>query len=205
MFVAQNEEMVPVAKTRALYAPRHQRKPKDPPQSSRTWTRPSQRDSGQDSHSQQQVHNIANQHLASEAARRQEYPPQGRGSGTRGRGQGRAQQPRIYYCLFHGEDCAHPTRDCPETKTTRDRMSRAQPADNQRVVAHTYHHHQNPQPYNNGHAQHQPNHAYPHHQEVQVVPPPPPPPHHQNPHHQNHPKHQSRKTSLISRIAESFT
>jgi hypothetical protein len=32
-------------------------------------------------------------------------------------------------------------RDCPETKATRDRMSRAQPADNPRVVAHTYQHH----------------------------------------------------------------
>jgi hypothetical protein len=51
-----------------------QRKPKDPPQSSRTWTRPSQSDSGRDSRSQQQVHNIANQHPAGEAARRQEYP-----------------------------------------------------------------------------------------------------------------------------------
>jgi hypothetical protein len=52
-----------------------QRKPKDPPQSSRTWTRPSQSDSGRDSCSQQQVHNIANQHPAGEAIRRQEYPP----------------------------------------------------------------------------------------------------------------------------------
>jgi hypothetical protein len=65
-------------------------------------------------------------------------PPQGRGNGTRGRGRGRAQQPRRFYCLFHGEDCAHPTRDCPETKATRDRMARAQPADNPRVIAHTY-------------------------------------------------------------------
>jgi hypothetical protein len=39
-----------------------QRKPKDPPQSSRTWTRPSQADSSRDDRSQQQVHNIANQH-----------------------------------------------------------------------------------------------------------------------------------------------
>jgi hypothetical protein len=38
------------------------RKTKDPPQSSRTWTRPSQSDSGRDNHSQQKVHNIANQH-----------------------------------------------------------------------------------------------------------------------------------------------
>jgi hypothetical protein len=52
-----------------------QRKPKDPPQSSRTWTRPSQTDSGRDGRSQQQVHNIANQHPAAEAPRRQEYPP----------------------------------------------------------------------------------------------------------------------------------
>jgi hypothetical protein len=37
-----------------------QRKPKDPPQSSRTWIRPSQSDSGWDNRSQQQVHNIAN-------------------------------------------------------------------------------------------------------------------------------------------------
>jgi hypothetical protein len=72
-----------------------------------------------------------------------------------------------------------------KTKATRDRMSRAQPADNQRVVAHTYQHH-HPQPYNHGHAQHLPNHAYPHHQEVQVVPPPLPPPHQPNLHHQNH-------------------
>jgi hypothetical protein len=52
-----------------------QRKPKDPPQSSRTWTKPSQSDSGRDSHSQQQVHNIANQHPAGETPRRQDYPP----------------------------------------------------------------------------------------------------------------------------------
>jgi hypothetical protein len=52
-----------------------QRKPKDPPQSSRTWTRPSQSDSGWDRRSQQQVHNIANQHPTGEAPRRQEYPP----------------------------------------------------------------------------------------------------------------------------------
>jgi hypothetical protein len=52
-----------------------QRKPKDPPQSSRTRTRPSQPDSGRDSNSQQQVCNIANQHPAGEIDRRQEYPP----------------------------------------------------------------------------------------------------------------------------------
>jgi hypothetical protein len=52
-----------------------QRKPKDPPQSSRTWTRPSPSDSGRDGRNQQQVHNIANQHPAGEAPRHQEYPP----------------------------------------------------------------------------------------------------------------------------------
>jgi hypothetical protein len=52
-----------------------QRKPKDPPQSSRTWTRPSQSDSSRDNRSEQQVHNIANQHPAGEAPRRQDYPP----------------------------------------------------------------------------------------------------------------------------------
>jgi hypothetical protein len=130
--------------------------------------------------------------------------PQGHGNRTRGRGRGRAQQPRRFYCLFHGEDCAHPTRDCPETKATRDRMARAQPADNPRVVAHTYH--QPPQPYIHGLASHPSHHAYQHHQEVQIVPPPPPPPpQQQNIHHPNHPKPQSKKTSPISRIAESFT
>jgi hypothetical protein len=52
-----------------------QRKPKDPPHSSRTWTRPSQSDSSRDSRSQQQVHNIANQHPTGEASHRQDYPP----------------------------------------------------------------------------------------------------------------------------------
>jgi hypothetical protein len=52
-----------------------QRKPKDPLQSSRTWTRLSPSDSGRDGRNQQQVPNIANQHPAGEAPRRQEYPP----------------------------------------------------------------------------------------------------------------------------------
>jgi hypothetical protein len=66
-----------------------QRKPKDPPQSSRTWTRPAQSDSGRDNRNHLQVHTIANQHPVGEPTHRQEYPPQGRGSGTRGRGRGR--------------------------------------------------------------------------------------------------------------------
>jgi hypothetical protein len=159
-----------------------QRKPKDPPQSSRTWTRPSQPDSGRDSHNQQQVHNIANQHPAEETARRQEYPPKAAVIAPEEEAEdGRSSR---VDCLFHGKDCAHPSRDCPETKATKDRMSRAQSADNQRVVAHTYHHHQQ-QPYNE-HIQHPPNHAYQHPQEVQVLPHPPP--HHPNPHHHNHPQ-----------------
>jgi hypothetical protein len=35
-------------------------------------------------------------------------PPQDHGNDTRGRGRGRTQQPRRFYYLFHGEDCAHP-------------------------------------------------------------------------------------------------
>jgi hypothetical protein len=52
-----------------------QRKPKDAPQSSRTWTRTPQQDSSRDGCNQQQVHNIANQHPAADAPFRQEYPP----------------------------------------------------------------------------------------------------------------------------------
>jgi hypothetical protein len=52
-----------------------QRKPKEAPQSSRTWTRTPQQDSGRDGRNQQQVHNIANQHPIADAPRRQEYPP----------------------------------------------------------------------------------------------------------------------------------
>jgi hypothetical protein len=159
-----------------------QRKPKDPPQPSRTWTRPAQPDSGLDNHNHHQVHNIVNQQPAGETTRHQEYHPQGRGNGTKGRGRGRTQQPRRFYYSFHGEDCAHPTRDCPETKATRHRMSRAQSADNQRVVAHKYH---QQQPYLNEQIQHPPNHAQ-QHQEVQVLPLPPP--HHQNPPHHHHPQ-----------------
>jgi hypothetical protein len=184
-----------------------QRKPKDTPQSSRTWTRPSQADSGQDGRNQQQVHNIANQNPAGEAPRRQEYPPQGRGNGTRGRGRGRAQQPRRFYCLFHGEDCVHPTRDCPETTATRDRMARAQPADNPRVVAHTYQ--QPPQPYNHGPApHHRTTHTNITRRYKSYLPHPHPHPHTSNSKTSTTtttPKPQSKKTSPISRITESFT
>jgi hypothetical protein len=65
------------AKSEELYQRKveSQRKPKDAPQSSRTWTRTPQPDSGRDGRNQQQVHNIANQHPAGDAPRRQEYPP----------------------------------------------------------------------------------------------------------------------------------
>jgi hypothetical protein len=96
-----------------------QKKPKDPPQSSRTWVRPAQSDSGRDNRNQQQVHTIANQHPTRETALRQEYPSQGRDNSTRGRGRGQGQQPQRFYCLFHGEDCAHPTRDCRRPRTPR--------------------------------------------------------------------------------------
>src|SRR5688572_30018073 len=178
-----------------------QRKPKDAPQSSRTWTRTPQPDSGRDGRNQQQVHNIANQHPAGDAPRRQEYPPQGRGNGTRGRGRGRAQPPRRFYCLFHGEDCAHQTKDCPETKATKDRMARAQPSDNPRVVAHTYQ--QPPPPYIHAAAPiHRTTHTnttrkyksyllhrHVHTSNIRTSPTPTP---------------QNKKTSPISRIAESF-
>jgi hypothetical protein len=52
-----------------------------------------------------------------------------------------------------------PDEGLPGNEATRDRMSRVQPADNPRVVAHTYQHHL-PQPYNHGPAQHPPNHTY---------------------------------------------
>jgi hypothetical protein len=70
----------------------------------------------------------------------QEYPTQqGHDSNPRGRGKGRVPQPRRFYCLFHDEDSTHPTRDYPETKATKDRMAKNQLANNQQVVAHTYH------------------------------------------------------------------
>jgi hypothetical protein len=159
-----------------------------------------QPDSGRDSRSHQQVHNIANQHPVGETARRQEYTPRPWQRHQRERPGTDAATAQILLSVLWRGLCA-PTRDCPETKATRDRISIAQPADNQRVVAHTYHHQQ---PYHNGQVQHPPNHMYQHHQEVQVLPPPPP--HHSNPPHHNHPhKHPSRKTSPNHHIAESST
>jgi hypothetical protein len=77
-----------------------QRKPKDPPQSSRTWTRPSQSYSGRDNHSQQQVHNIANQHPVGKAARRQDYPPKAAAMArVAGAGDGRNNRADITACF----------------------------------------------------------------------------------------------------------
>jgi hypothetical protein len=134
------------------------------------------------------VHNITNQHPAGEAPRRQDYPPRATVvAPVIGAKDGRSSCANFTACFT--ARTARTQRDCPETKATRDRMSWAQPADNPRVVAHTYQHHL-PQPYNHDLAQHPPNHAYQHHQEVQVVPPPLPPPHPHQPniHHPNHPQ-----------------
>jgi hypothetical protein len=56
---------------------------------------------------------------------------------------------------------------------------------NQPTTKELSHTHINTTTHNHGHAQHLPNHAYQHHQEVKVLPPLPR--HQPNPHHQNHP------------------
>jgi hypothetical protein len=85
-------------------------------------------------------------------------------------------------------------------------MSRAQPADNPRVVAHTYQHHL-PQPYNHGPAQHHLTthtkttrryRSYHLHSRLRTRIS-------QTSNTQTTPKRQNKKTSLISRIAESST
>jgi hypothetical protein len=100
-------------------------------------------------------------------------------------GDGRRNRVDITACFM--AKTAHIQQGIAQKQKPPETMSRAQPVDNQRVVAHTYHHH-HPQPYNNDHAQHPPNHAYRHHHEVQVVSPPLSPSHQPNPHHQNHPQ-----------------
>jgi hypothetical protein len=133
-----------------------QRKTKDPPQSSRTWTRPSQLNSGRDNRSDQQVHNITNQYPAGETACRQEYPPQGRDSGTKGRGRGRTQQEIVLNKGHQGQDVYSMASRQPEGHRTHIPQP---PASTQPRV--------------------------PHRQEVQVLPPPPPhhpnPQHHNHP------------------------
>ena len=51
-----------------------QRKPKNTSQSSRTWVRPAQSDSGRPNRNQSQVHTIANQQQTRDTARRHKYP-----------------------------------------------------------------------------------------------------------------------------------
>jgi hypothetical protein len=71
-----------------------QQKPKDTPQSSRTWVRPVQSEPSKPNRNQQQVNTIANQHPTGDTIRCQESPTQqSRNTNTRGRGRGRAPQP----------------------------------------------------------------------------------------------------------------
>jgi hypothetical protein len=53
-----------------------QQKPKDTPQSSRTWVRPAQSEFGRPNRNQQQVNTIANPYPTGDIVRRQEYPTQ---------------------------------------------------------------------------------------------------------------------------------
>jgi hypothetical protein len=181
-----------------------QRKPKDPPQSSQTWTRPSQSDSGRDSRSQQQVHNIANQHPTGEAPRPQDYPPRATAMARVARaGDGRSSRTN--------------TTACFTAKTTR----------TQRGIA------QKQRPPGTGCLEHNPPTTKElslihinttSHNNTTTVPPSIYPTTHINitrryksyhPHsrlriNQTYitkitPKHQNKKTSSISRIAESFT
>jgi hypothetical protein len=116
------------------------------------------------------------------------------------------QKPRRFYCLFHGEGCTHPTRDCPETKATRDGMSRAnQPTTQELSRTHintTSHNHTTTAPlsihltthtnttrrYKSYHLHYRLRTRISQTSTTQITP-----------------KHQNKKTSLISRITESFT
>jgi hypothetical protein len=181
-----------------------QRKPKDPPQSSQTWTRPSQSDSGRDNRSQQQVHNIANQHPVGEAVRRQKHPPRAaemaREAGARdGRnnrayitacfmariartqqGIARKQRPPGTGCLEHN----HPTtRELSRTHiitTTHNHTTTTMSSTHPTTHIHTIRKYKSSQP----------------RLRLRIT--------------RTHttkitPRHQSKKTSPISRIAESFT
>jgi hypothetical protein len=179
-----------------------QRKPKDPLQSSRTWTRPSQSDSGWDSRSQHQVHNIANDHPAGEAARRQEYPPRAAAM-ARAAGDGRSNRADITACFMAriahtqqgiaqkqrppGTGCLEhnqpPTRELSRTHiitTTHNHTTTATSSTHPTTHIHTIRKYKLSHP----------------HLRLRIT--------------RTHttkitPRHQSRKTSLISRIAESFT
>jgi hypothetical protein len=181
-----------------------QRKPKDPPQSSRTWTRPSQSDSGWDSRNQQQVHNIANQHPAGEAPRYQDYPPRVAATARMvGAGDGRNSHVDITACFT------------AKTARTQPRIARKRRPPGTGCLGHnplitqelsrthintTTHNHTTTTPpsiYPTTHINTTRRYtSYPPHSRLRI---------NQTSTTKITPKHQNRKTSLISRIMESFT
>jgi hypothetical protein len=182
-----------------------QRKPKDPPQSSRMWTRLSQSDSDRDGCSQQQVHNIANQHPAGEAPRRQDYPP--RAAATElvvGAGDERNSRAVSTACFtaktVRTQQGTARKRRPPGTRC----LGRNQPTTQELSRTHisNSHNHTTTAPHNihlttltnttrryKSYLPH--SHLHPRSSQTSTT--------------QTTPKHQSKKTSLISRIAESFT
>jgi hypothetical protein len=182
-----------------------QRKPKDPPQSSRTWTRPSQADSGRDGHNQQQVHNIANQHPAGEAPRRQDYPP-------------RAAATELAVGAEDGRSSRADSTACSTAKTARTQQGTTQKRRPPEIGC-LGHNQPTTQELSHTHINNSPNHTITAPLSTHLTT-------HTNttrryksylPHSHLHtrnsqtstnpttPKHQNKKTSLISRIAESFT
>jgi hypothetical protein len=178
-----------------------QRKPKDPPQSSRTWTRPSQMEPGRDGRSQQQVHNIANQHPTSEAPRRQDYPPRAVAEGPTAEAEdGRSNRADFTACstakTTRTQQGIARRRRPPETGCLR----RNQPTTQElsRTHINNSHHHTTMAPLSTHPTTHTNIRRY-----KSCLP---------HPHLRTRisqtsitPTHQNKKTSLISRIAESFT
>jgi hypothetical protein len=182
-----------------------QRKPKDPPQSSRTWTRPSQSDSGRDGRSQQQVHNIANQHPAGEAPRRQDYPP--RAAAMKlvvGAADGRSSHADFTACstanTARTQQGTARKRRPPETGC----LGRNQPTTQElsRTHINNPHNHTTTAPFRIRPTMHTNttrryksylphSHRHTRNSQTSTIP--------------TTPKHQNKKTSLISRITESFT
>jgi hypothetical protein len=182
------------------------RKPKDPPQSSRTRTRPSQSNSGRDGRSQQQVHNIANQHPAGEAPRRQDYPPP-RVAATElvvGAGDGRSSRADFTACsmvkIARTQQGTARKRRPPETGC----LGRNQPTTQElsRIHINNPHNHITTAPFRIRPTTHTNTtrryksylpHSHRHTRNSQTSTTP------------TTPKHQNKKTSLISHIVESFT
>jgi hypothetical protein len=130
--------------------------------------------------------------------------PQGRGNGTHGRGRGRAQQPRRSTACF----TAKTVRTQQGTARKRRLPGAGCLGRNQLTTQELLHTH-----ISNSH-----NHTTTTLRHIHLTmltnttkryksypPLPPPPPHQPNIHPPNHTKHPNKKTSLISRIAESFT